>query len=377
MRIAKFILNNMESILQEWEAFARTVDTSLPKMDAKGLRNHAEHILKTAARDMVTRQTPEEQTAKSQGLGPEHPGISAATTHGEMRLLAGFTLSQMVSEYRALRATVLRLWLAEGYSRIEPDIGDIIRFNESIDQALAESIDAYQKGVDIARETILGVLGHDLRTPLAAAGMGAEVLSRRDYILKHDQVISRKIAASINRANAMVNDLLDLARSALGNGIRVKKQVVDLVRIAQDLIDEHRLGCPEADIRLDTQHSIIGDFDPDRMGQVFSNLISNAIHHGDLARPITVRITTSDGVLNLMVHNYGDTISEAKLPDLFVLKGSYLQSAEEAPRRSGGLGLGLYIASEIVKGHDGAIRVGSAEITGTVFEITMPLAAKT
>lgn len=377
MRIAKFILNNMESILQEWEDFARTVDTSLPKMDAKGLRNHAEHILKTAAKDMTTRQTPEEQTAKSQGLGPESPGISAATTHGEMRLIAGFSLSQMVSEYRALRATVLRLWLAESYSRIEPDVGDIIRFNESIDHALADSIDAYQKGLDLARETILGVLGHDLRSPLAAAGIGAEVLSRKDYITDHDRQISCKIVTSVHRASAMVNDLLDLARSALGSGIRVKKQAVDLVAIAQDLIDEHRLGYPSADIRLDTHSSIVGEFDQDRMGQVFSNLISNAIHHGDLTRPITVRLTANDGIANLTIHNYGDTISEAKLPDLFALKGPYLQSGNDEPRRSGGLGLGLYIASEIVKSHDGTIRVGSTESTGTVFEVTMPLAAST
>jgi signal transduction histidine kinase len=373
MRLARFILQNMESILQEWEDFAGTVETSLPKMDPKGLRNHAAHILTAAANDMETPQTAEQQIEKSQGRMSASSGMEAATTHGETRLIAGFTLAQMVSEYRALRSTVLRLWLVRGFPEQQSDVNDIIRFNETIDEALTASIESYEKGVEAARETILAMLGHDLRSPLTAAGMGAQVLYRRDYIAPRDRLICSNVVTSVNRANAMVNDLLDLARSSLGNGIMVVKQPVDLVRIARNLVEEHRIGHPKADIQLDTVPSINGKFDANRMGQVFSNLIANAIQHGDTEQPITVRIRAEDDMVKVLVHNYGEAISEVALPNLFALKGPYLQSGSDGIRRSGGLGLGLYIASQIVKSHDGDIRVGSADDSGTVFEVTVPL----
>lgn len=373
MRLATFILQHMESVLQEWEDFARTIETPLPRMDAKGLRNHAVHILTAAAEDMLTPQTVEQQVAKSQGLEPASSGMEAATTHGETRLIAGFTLGQMVSEYRALRSTVLRLWLNQDFPETKCDVNDIIRFNETIDEALAASIESYGKGVEAARETILAMLGHDLRSPLTAAGMGAQVLFRREYIAPRDRVICSRVVTSVNRANAMVNDLLDLARSTLGSGIMVVKQPVDLVRIAQNLVEEHRIGHPNANIQLDTVSSITGMFDPNRMGQVFSNLIANAVQHGDTEQPITVRIRVEDAAVRVLVHNYGEAISKAALPNLFVLKGPYLQGGLEGVRKSGGLGLGLYIASQIVKSHDGDIRVGSADDSGTVFEVTVPL----
>lgn len=227
--------------------------------------------------------------------------------------------------------------------------------------------------MEAARETMLAMLGHDLRSPLTAAGMGAQVLFRRDYIAPRDRVICSRVVTSLNRANAMVNDLLDLARSTLGNGIIVLKQPVDLVRIAQNLVEEHRIGHPNANIQLDTVSSITGMFDPNRMGQVFSNLIANAVQHGDIAQPITVRIRVEDVVVKIIVHNHGEAISEAELPNLFVLKGPYLQAGTGGIRKSGGLGLGLYIASQIVKSHDGDIRVGSADDSGTVFEVTVPI----
>jgi signal transduction histidine kinase len=373
MRLATFIMQHMEPILQQWEDFARTVETPLPKMDAKGLRNHAVHILTAAAEDMLISQTAEQQIAKSQGYAPATSGMEAATIHGETRLTAGFTLAQMVAEYRALRSAVLRLWLNEGFSGRDTDVDDIIRFNEAMDEALAASIGSYEKGVEAARETILGMLGHDLRSPLTAAGMGAQVLFRRDYITPRDRLICSNVATSVNRANAMVNDLLDLARSTLGSGILVVKEPVDLVRVARQLVDEHRIGHPNANIQLDTIPSMNGRFDANRMGQVFSNLIANAIQYGDAARPITVRIWVEDAMAKVLVHNYGEAISASALPNLFVLKGPYLQSASDGIRKSGGLGLGLYIASQIIKSHDGNIRVGSADESGTVFEVTVPL----
>jgi hypothetical protein len=165
MRLSDFILKNLEPILQAWEEFARSVDIPMPAMDSQGLRNDAEYILRAVALDMHTSQTLQQQIDKSHGLGPLTEEESAAESHALTRLIAGFTLDQTVSEYRALRSSVLRLWLAQGYAEQNHQIEDMIRFNEAIDQALAESITAYGRAVETTRKTVLGVLGHDLRTP--------------------------------------------------------------------------------------------------------------------------------------------------------------------------------------------------------------------
>jgi len=188
MRLHQFILEHIEQILAAWESFARSVETALPTMDAKGLRNHSEHILRTVAQDMQTPQTERQQIAKSLGRGPTSEEDSPAQTHAVTRFVAGFSMDQMVSEYRALRSSVLRLWLAE--SRIEDthDVQDIIRFNEAIDQALVESIARYGEAVESTRKTVLGVLGHDLRSPLGAVLMASDILRKNVNMTDRDRI---------------------------------------------------------------------------------------------------------------------------------------------------------------------------------------------
>lgn len=162
MRLSDFIENSMESILQAWENYARSVETDLPKQDSVGLRDHAEKMLRTVAADMRTPQTRYEQTEKVQGRGPRESSDTAAEIHAVARLVTGFSMDQMVSEYRALRASVLSLWLNQETLGQADHIRDMIRFNEAIDQALAESIAAYGSAVESTRKMVLAVLGHDL-----------------------------------------------------------------------------------------------------------------------------------------------------------------------------------------------------------------------
>ena len=138
MHLSKFILSNLEEILSAWESFASTV---LPenKFENLVLRDEAEEILKAIAIDMETAQTTSEQAEKSKGAAPSAEQDSAAELHAADRLRLGFNQVQVVSEYRALRATVIRLW-AESSPEIDDSAMDqLIRFNEGIDQALSES----------------------------------------------------------------------------------------------------------------------------------------------------------------------------------------------------------------------------------------------
>lgn len=248
MKLSNLILQNLESILQAWKEFARCVDTPLPATDSRGLRNHAEYILTSVALDMRTSQTALQQIEKSHGLGPVAEEESAAQTHALTRLIAGFTLDQMVSEYRALRSSVLRLWLAQGYAGEDHQIADMIRFNEAIDQALGESITAYGLAVETTRKTVLGVLGHDLRTTLGAVTLGADLLKQTEELGSRGKRIISQISTSAQSANQMVNDLLDMARCNLGNGIPIRLDKTDITAVCKSVVDELTTAHPKAQI---------------------------------------------------------------------------------------------------------------------------------
>lgn len=373
MRLHAFILRHLEQILAAWESFARTVETSMPAMDTQGLRDHAAQILMTVAEDMQTPQTERQQIAKSHGQGPVVDGDTASQTHAMTRFVAGFSMDQMVSEYRALRSSVLRLWL--GGSRIddEHDFQDMIRFNEAIDQALIESIAIYGEAVEATRKTVLGVLGHDLRSPLGAVLMASDLLGKSMNLDARDRKLAGQISASVGRANQMVTDLLDLARCNLDSGIPVDPENTDLGALCASVIDEVRTAFPRAQIMLSVSEPVTGMYDPGRMEQVLNNLIGNAVRHGDLQQPILVTLSREHDCAVFSVQNRGELIPANVLPHIFNPQARYSTYAATEKGASAGLGLGLFIAAEIVSAHGGEIEVVSTVEQGTVFKVRLPI----
>ena len=180
MRIADFILANREPILREWEAFALTCGPASSTMDLRALRDHANSMLSAMAADLATAQNAREQAEKSKGLAPTEDSApeTAAEKHGAGRAASGFTLEQMIAEYRALRASVIRLWTRDRGEPLTGDLEDLTRFNEAIDQALAESMDQYNAELAQSKEMFLAILGHDLRLPLGAIYTSASFMRR-------------------------------------------------------------------------------------------------------------------------------------------------------------------------------------------------------
>lgn len=373
MRLSDFILAETESILQAWEDFARTIETPMPAMDVKGLRNHAELILKIVASDMRVPLTAQEQIAKSESREPLRDDTNPAHTHAMTRLVAGFTMDQMVSEYRALRSSVLRLWLANGFVGEPYQVQDMIRFNEAVDQALVESIAAFGEAVENTRKTMLAVLGHDLRSPLGAVMMAGGLLQKADYLRTREVRLVNQVFTSVQRATNMVNDLLDLARCNLGSGIPIKTENAALNPICFSIIQETRAAFPDACIEYDEGDTIIGSFDISRMSQVFSNLVGNAVRHGDVKQPIHVRLGRDGDNVVFTVQNYGAVIPSTAIPHLFTLGHRHSAYAANETGPSAGLGLGLFIASEIVVGHGGRIEAESTCHTGTTFKVILPI----
>lgn len=374
MRLADFIVHNLEPILQAWEDFARTIQTPGADLDRAGLRDHAEQMLHAIVLDLRTAQTTQEQIDKAQGLAPQHDDENPAETHAVTRLMAGFSIDQMVSEYRALRASVLSQWLDQIKHGTPLDVDDMNRFHEAIDQALAESIASYSRAVEASRNVFLGILGHDLRTPLGAILLGADMLRRSGTVGERDTRVATQIYTSVQRASQIVGDLLDLTRCQMGPGIPVKRVQVDLAPICERIVEEIRAFHPHAQIYFDTGCQAVGLFDGPRMEQVFSNLLSNAVQHGNPGTPIRVELAATAEALVFTVHNHGDPIPADVLPFIFNPMGRFSQRAAVEHGPTAGLGLGLFIASEIVAAHQGSIEVESSAQAGTVFRVGVPLA---
>ncbi|WP_338480941.1 sensor histidine kinase [Pseudomonas trivialis] len=373
MRLPDFILEHLEPILQAWEDFARTIKTPGAELDSLALRDHAEQMLRAIVSDLRTRQTRREQTAKAQGHGPVDEQETAAETHAITRLMADFTIDQMVSEYRALRTSVVSQWMRQVQDGTPINVDDMTRFHEAIDQALAESIASYSRAVEASRNVFLGILGHDLRTPLGAIMLGADILRRSESAGARSTKVANQIYTSVRRASQIVGDLLDLTRCQMGPGIPVRTAAVDLAPLCERVVEEIQAFHPEARIVLETPSPVAGLFDGARMQQVFSNIISNAVQHGDTARPIKVELTTHEHHAVFSVHNSGEAIPEDVLPFIFNPMGRFSQRTAIDHGPTEGLGLGLFIASEIVASHGGTIEVSSDADRGTVFQVKIAL----
>ncbi|CRM62065.1 Bacteriophytochrome [Pseudomonas sp. 31 R 17] len=369
MRLPDFILENLEPILQAWEDFARTIDTPGEELDSVALRDHAEQMLRAIVSDLRTKQTRQEQIAKAQGHAPEDEQETAAETHAMTRLMAGFTIDQMVSEYRALRTSVVSQWMRQVKDGTPINVDDMTRFHEAIDQALAESIASYSRAVEASRNMFLGILGHDLRTPLGAILLGADVLRRSQDAGARATKIANQVYTSVRRASQIVGDLLDLTRCQMGPGIPVKTSEINLSPLCQRVVEEIRAFHPEAIVMFDANTSVSGQFDGGRMEQVFSNIISNAVQHGDTTRPIQVELAIQEDFAVFTVRNSGEAIPEDVLPFIFNPMGRFSQRTAIHHGPTEGLGLGLFIASEIVASHGGSIEVSSDREKGTVFQV--------
>jgi two-component system, sensor histidine kinase and response regulator len=219
-------------------------------------------------------------------------------------------------------------------------------------------------------DMFVGILGHDLRTPLGAIQMSAELIVRASEDARALKPAGR-ILTSADRMTRMIEQLLDFARVRQGRGIRLEVSSADLGELARQVLQE--LGDANPLARLDVSFSgdLTGRWDPDRLGQVVSNLVGNAIQHGTAGNAITVELEgTQAGTVRLCVTNAGAIRAEA-MPTLF----EPFNRLADSKGREKGLGLGLFIAREIVRAHGGDIRV--REVDGAcAFEATLPREAK-
>jgi signal transduction histidine kinase len=373
VRLAEFIAANTEPILLEWVAFAESCGPAAKLMDDSSLRDHALAMLRAIVADLRTVQTASEQSEKSKGNADSSASDpdTAAETHGADRAWSGFTVGQMVSEYRALRASVIRLWIKASGTLTGSDLDDLVRFNEAIDQAIAESITRYTEDLDHSKEMFLAVLGHDLRTPLGAVLMSAQFMLDNGDLVEPHRTLTSRIVHSASRMNQMVADLLDFTRSQLGSGVPIVRAETDLATMARNAVDEVEAAKPERTFEMSTTGNVVGMWDEARMSQALTNLLDNAVQHGAAEWPISVLLRGERDDVFIVVHNFGRVIPQSEIFGIFS-PFKRLKEGVPAERDSSNLGLGLFIADRIVKAHGGTIEVTSAAGTGTFFTIRLP-----
>jgi len=373
MTLAKFINENADAILTEWEAFALTLQPAAETMTALALHNHAKEILLAMARDIDAAQTDVQQADKSKGWAPVLDGKeTAAATHGALRHLVGFDLRQLAAEYRALRASVLKLWREHQSTREDPMLTEMTRFNEAVDQALAESVARYSDEMARSHDTFLAILGHDLRSPLSAVSMSAHYLAIPGRVQNEGLPALVRIKQSVLTMSLMIRDLLEYTRTRLGEGIPVAPLAYDIGHVCESAHDEVQAAHPDCVFDLEMAGDLRAEIDPARLGQVLSNLLNNAIQYGAKGMPITLSARGEADIVVIEVVNQGPVIPADALQVIFnplvQIRGD---GATATGPMSTSLGLGLFIAQEIVRGHGGTLRVESGA-EGTRFRIELP-----
>jgi signal transduction histidine kinase len=376
LRLAAFIVAETSTILSAWDAFARTILPAAARMDSLALRDHAADLLLATVRDMESAQTAALRAERSGGYS-DGSAISirlngASQEHALGRLGSGFDLSQLVSEYRALRASVLQLWRNSKPEPHECDLDELTLFNESIDQSLAKAVDSYTKRVDQTRDLYLAILSHDLRNPLNSIAMSAALLPQLSRTDVESKQTAQQIGISAQVMGRMIGDLLDYTRTRLGAGMPVTAQPMDLAPLCREVFDEFRAAHSSRLIRFESTGDAAGDWDADRLRQALSNLMGNAVQHGAHDAPIDLKLSGHAKDVTVVIQNGGPPIPPGEVARIFepLVRGS----TEGKPKRNrpGSIGLGLYIAREIAKSHGGSLTVTSSAEAGTAFEMRLP-----
>ena len=373
MELAAFIRSNEDVIVAEWEAFTHTYLPSAEHMDRSALRDHIVGLLRFIAGDLQTSETERERSEKAKGRGPKGGGAhdSAAETHAALRFTGGFDTIEMVSEFRALRASVIKLWRAEWANSDAADIlPDLLRFNEAIDQVMTESLERFTRKLTNSGSLVVGTLVHDFRAPLVSVHNSAQALLTRRNLDDEQAGLVSQIETSASLIDRLVSDLIDAVRIHLHEDMPIAPTPMEIGSAVQEAVKEVQAAHPDRRISIETSGDLEGEWDRARVGQVLSNLIGNAVLHGSQTCAIDVAAKGVGHEVVLSVHTEG-----AISPDAIATVFDPLPRGEdESPmqREKARLDLGLFITKGIVTAHGGKITVTSSKEEGTTLAAHLP-----
>ena len=227
--------------------------------------------------------------------------------------------------------------------------------------------DAQQRAV--LAEQLVGIVSHDLRTPLNAVVLGAGMLASGELTPVHARIVNRVMSAA-NRATRLIADLLDFTQARLGGGLPITPAPLDLHALVAECVDELRVVWAGRMLEHVSSGAGLIGADADRLAQIVTNLVSNAMTYGIPDRPITIRSSTDEQSFSIAVRNFGPTIPAELLPHIFE---PLRRGEQQVKLGSRSVGLGLYIVQQIALAHGGTVQIDSMVETGTTFTVTAPI----
>jgi signal transduction histidine kinase len=277
-----------------------------------------------------------------------------AGAHDQHRVFKGYDTGAVDFLYKPVDPHILK-------SKVDVFV-QLHRQKQQLAQELSERTETLR-----LNEMFTAVLGHDLRNPLNAVLTAAQLLERRSQDEATQRTAARMVA-SARRMSRLIEDMLDLARARLAGGIPLKRDRTDLAAILNRVVQEHQASYPDRRIELIAEGELTGEWDGDRLSQVVSNLLGNALQHGKADGVVQVRATRdASDTITFSVASLGH-IDPDLLPHIF----DPFRGAQQSVARRGGLGLGLYIVQQIVHAHQGEITVESGDDERTTFTVRVP-----
>jgi signal transduction histidine kinase len=393
MRLSQFITENLEAILQEFEDFARSHTKAGETMDVLALRDDGEGILGVIALDLQKPQTLHAQKRKATGDAPSAPWApeTPAEQHGSERANSAFSLEETVSEYRALRASVLRLWIAAG--DVEADaatLRDIIRFDEAIDQALAESMSRYsleierlleermaedqrvEEGLARVKADFLRVVSHELRTPLNAIAGYSSIL--RTGISGPTTPAQEDVLGRMKQAEehllGVIEGILDFQGTSTATTYEMAESSVEAAIAGLDSIVDPTASTHGVDFDIDIRANGTRLWvDLTKVRQILLNLVSNALRFTPSGGRVWLDYVETTEHSCLRVHDTGKGIPSEMLEAIFE---PFVQLDMGLTREQGGIGLGLSISRQLAEGMGGTLTAESEVGKGSVFTVALP-----
>ena len=216
---------------------------------------------------------------------------------------------------------------------------------------------------------LIGIVSHDLRNPVTNILLGIAALLRGEDLTDRQTKNVVRIHNAAERANKMIRDLLDFTQARLGSGLRIDRRGADLQEVFRGVIEEVEATHAGREVQTSFAGDLRGEFDPDRLGQVMQNLLTNALKYSPEGTPVRIDVRREDCAVSLSVHNQGKPIPTAQLENIFQ---PLRRASSDLDRTSRSIGLGLYIVKEVVDAHGGTIAVESNDVRGTTFAVQLP-----
>ena len=376
LEVARFLSFKRSEILERWDRAARQELEPARHESKPALYDQLPQFLQTLEKGLVA----ESRSRKNSYLVERHRRENAVTHGDERAKTPTFTLEQVLFEYHLLRDVILKVF-EECQMRVSPsDLGYI---HSSVDEAMgiaAQRFSDIKSGQEkmglerlesekVIRERFVSTLSHDLRTPLSAIRMSAQLLFKMPNQTEEMRALTIRILKDVDRTDQMITDLLDANLIQAGEKLLIDIQAVDLWGIAKDTVGEFTRMYGNQFI-LSGDEQLTGFWCRKGIRRSIENLLGNAVKYGDPHQPIHIRIWKSGDQVFVAVHNFGNPIAVEEQTSLFL---QFRRSITAQGSGKKGWGLGLTLVRGVTEAHGGSVKVESSPETGTTFTMVLPI----